>query len=290
MIVRFVYPVLEDGKIQDEEIVLEMEAIPREGEIVSLNEDDLRSVRYVVHHLESGEGHHVEVTLTLPQIVDTSAGHGTEERAALDQLLSDGVVYFSTEDEYHEAQRLLDAAAPYGAEMSYDSLAITIHLPSRRSDPRRESAALTAVESDLATFSRGEASGELHGTISEMSERAYEADYARLIHDGFVAEQQTIFADDEAAIARWKAEVAEPWWQALRERAEEDGLHIKCDHGWEAALLDYPMAVAQLLSPSGRAYAKLRILGAEKEIEATLLRDWGETLAAARERHPYDLG
>ena len=111
-----------------------------------------------------------------------------------------------------------------------------------------------------------------------------ENDYARLIRDGFAGEQQMVRAREDAEVARWKAEVAEPWWQAMRKRAEKDGLRIKCDDGWDAALLDYPIAFAELLSPEGRAYENLRGLGSEEEIEATLAQDWGETLAAARKR------
>jgi hypothetical protein len=112
--------------------------------------------------------------------------------------------------------------------------------------------------------------------------------YARLLHTGVsncnhVLEQQSAIPPEH--VARWTSETAEPWWQAMRNRAMRDGLRIDCrvagdgplQHlGWETHI-----AAAHLLSPDGAEYCD------EQRQEASV-RDWGETLTAAREQHPYD--
>jgi len=138
MIVTVVYQLLGDGTITDEEVELEVEAIPREGETVWLNGDDLRVVRYVVHHLDPDEGHRVIVALTIPQHAPDPEPD-EDVRESLDKLLQGGVVFFDRHGEFGEAQRLVDAAAPYGAEARYEGDQIAVYLRSRRSDPREES-------------------------------------------------------------------------------------------------------------------------------------------------------
>jgi hypothetical protein len=117
---------------------------------------------------------------------------------------------------------------------------------------------------------------------SEISERGYEDDYAALIHFGAWDNSgtTTLFIPHGDERARWKAELAEPWFQAMRERARRDGLRIECFVGHDNAGLGSISAAARLANPDGTAYDW------RKGMEA-LFCDWGETLIAAREQHPH---
>lgn len=60
---------------------------------------------------------------------------------------------------------------------------------------------------------------------------------------------------------RWLREEAEPWWQAMRERAERDGVRIDCfqitDTLYEMVGIEPLVPAARLLSPSGVPYPLL---------------------------------
>lgn len=90
--------------------------------------------------------------------------------------------------------------------------------------------------------------------------------------------------DDPDLLTSWRSEVAEPWWGAMRERAERDGLRIDCFVGSEGTIdaipIDHHLAAAALLSPTGTWYGNAWCL---KETElAQMASDWGVTLEKAR--------
>jgi hypothetical protein len=132
-------------------------------------------------------------------------------------------------------------------------------------------------------------------TEEEVSyEQMFDADYARLIHVGInnrdaVLQEHGAIAD--GVVTRWASEVAEPWWQAMRERAARDGIPIKCFRGGDPHLLSHGIethiAAACLLSPNGERYKVINWQHTAEALRA-IDQDWGETLAAARERHPYE--
>jgi hypothetical protein len=127
-----------------------------------------------------------------------------------------------------------------------------------------------------------------------MPDLPLEMDYARLIHLGINNSPRSLERLGDlpvAELARWQAEEAEPWWQAIRERADADGLRVECyveqDGYLNSTGFETRIAFARLLSPDGHRYKMSDWLPSKREL-AKLRRDWGAILAAARERHPYD--
>ena len=123
---------------------------------------------------------------------------------------------------------------------------------------------------------------------SEMSEQVYDRDYAHLVHYGFSSNTGRSLdgkphpfrpeSDNERRI--WKFDFAHTWWRAMEERAERDGLLIECYTGHDNAEIGWESADARLRLPDVYRYR-------ESDDILAALREWGEALIAARERHPY---
>jgi hypothetical protein len=121
-------------------------------------------------------------------------------------------------------------------------------------------------------------------------DRILDADYARLIHVGVSSSVHNLQGYEsilEDVVAHWSANVAEPWWQAMRVRAARDGLRIDCFVGGDSTLasmgISRKIAAAFLLGPGGELYS--RGWKPSDEAREALERDWGETLVVARRRH-----
>jgi hypothetical protein len=85
--------------------------------------------------------------------------------------------------------------------------------------------------------------------------------------------------DDDEILLR----LAQPWFDAIRTRAEQDGLRVHCYVGYDT-YIPFPSACAELLRPDGSPYQGN--WHKPQEREAMMRADWGETLRLARLASP----
>jgi hypothetical protein len=102
----------------------------------------------------------------------------------------------------------------------------------------------------------------------------------------------------EVVVARWKDEVAMPFWSALGDRASSDGLRInpfvtRDLHLYTEGGRDNARAWVELVGRDGRSYgphvnhwAGFCYFGSDGL--ATMRADWGELLEPVRLSNPYD--
>jgi len=87
----------------------------------------------------------------------------------------------------------------------------------------------------------------------------------------------------------WKRRVAEPFFERMQRWARRDELLIDYAVGGDPTV-DFMVqyAYARLLRPNGEPY-KVSVRGLASASELLLMdEDWGETLAQAQARNPYD--
>jgi hypothetical protein len=135
--------------------------------------------------------------------------------------------------------------------------------------------------------------------------RALDHCYARLVHIGRTYAALRIYegwggaprSEDvpawTAAVRRWEEDVAEPFFSAMKQRSDADGLGIRWWIGTDTFMFgegrDNRVAFAELVRPDGRDYGQ-RTPSFDGKALATMEADWGDALASARRRNPHTPG
>lgn len=140
-------------------------------------------------------------------------------------------------------------------------------------------------------------------TKPRLSERDFELDYQRLVGSGCstaayrgysaLTDRRYQPQPTEEPPPEWHAQVAEPWWQAMRTRAEQDQLPVSCLL-WQDPLLwsvgvKESYAAAELLRPDGSRYgfhrSDSRYSGSSRPTGARGLLPHAAASASAEEAH-----
>ena len=104
------------------------------------------------------------------------------------------------------------------------------------------------------------------------------ADYRHLLKMGVSSGVDTSFRSEEDE-KRWYEQVANPWFEAIQQRAARDGLRVRTYQGWDNMGMGWVSPAAVFLRPDGSSYSdRLGWAGREELMRS----DWGETLTRAR--------